>query len=63
MFGLILLETLPGWPAAPDPTAIESLTVLIGIPAAIAAVVVLLIMAPTWFNRGRDDQVAVRQQD
>jgi len=62
MFGLILLETLPGWPEAPDPTAIESLTVLIGIPAAIAAVVVLLIMAPTWFNRG-GDETAVRQQN
>jgi len=62
MKGLTPFETLPGWPAAPDPTAIESLTVLIGIPAAIAAVVLLLIMAPTWFSRG-GDQVAVRQQD
>ncbi len=59
MFGLIPLKTLPGWPEAPDPTAIESLVVLLGVPAAIAAVLLLLVMAPSWFHPGRrsDDPV------
>lgn len=30
---LVPLETLPGWPAAPNPPALHSLAVLIGIPA------------------------------
>ncbi len=58
MFGLIPLKTLPGWPEAPDPTAIESLVVLLGVPAAIAAVLLLLVMAPSWFRPDRSDAVA-----
>lgn len=30
---LVPLETLPGWPAAPNPPALHSLAILIGIPA------------------------------
>ena len=55
MFGLIPLKTLPGWPEAPDPTAIQSLTVLLGVPAAIALVLLLLVMAPSWFRPDRKD--------
>ncbi|MFT4226545.1 hypothetical protein [Micropruina sp.] len=55
MFGLIPLKTLPGWPEAADPTAIQSLTVLLGVPAAIALVLLLLVMAPSWFRPDRKD--------
>lgn len=54
MFGLIPLETLPGWPDAPNPSALESLALFIGVPAAIFAVLVLLIMAPSWFGNARE---------
>ncbi|HMQ36709.1 MAG TPA: hypothetical protein PKE46_01425 [Micropruina sp.] len=54
MFGLIPLETLPGWPEVADPTALETLTVLLGVPAAIALVILVLGMAPSWFRRSAD---------
>ncbi|HOQ54207.1 MAG TPA: hypothetical protein PLF56_11420 [Micropruina sp.] len=61
MIGLIPLDTLPGWEPAADPTALQTLTVLLGIPTAIFAVILLLTMAPSWFHRGGD--VAVRTDD
>lgn len=54
MFGLIPLETLPGWPEAPDPTVLETLALLIGLPAAAFAVLLLLNMAPSWFGNAKD---------
>ena len=36
------LETLPGWPEAPSPTALESLGVLFGIPAVLFVVISVL---------------------
>ncbi|MBK8445530.1 MAG: hypothetical protein IPL41_02090 [Micropruina sp.] len=62
MFGLLPLETLPGWEEAANPTVIETLTILIGIPAAIFAVILLLGMAPSWLGRG-DDQSVTRSND
>ena len=53
MFGLLPLETLPGWPDAPDPSALEALTVLLGTPAAIALVILVFGMAPAWFRRSQ----------
>ena len=53
MFGLIPLETLPGWPEAPNPSALEALAIFIGAPAAIFAVLVLLIIGPSWFGGAR----------
>ncbi len=61
MFGLIPLKTLPGWPPVDDPTAIETLTVLLGVPAAIAAVLLLLVMAPSWFRPDRSADAVVRK--
>lgn len=52
MIGLLPLETLPGWPEAANPTVIEVLTVLLGLPLALAAVIVVIGMAPSWFSRG-----------
>lgn len=54
MFGLTPLETLPGWPEAANPSALESLALFLGVPAAIFAVLVVLIMAPSWFGNARD---------
>lgn len=64
MFGLIPLETqtLPGWPEAPTPTALDVVILLLGVPAAIFAVILLLTMAPHWFSRG-GDHVAVRTEN
>jgi hypothetical protein len=42
------LETLPSWPAVPDPTVLQILTVTLFIPLAITAVVALLVLAPGW---------------
>ena len=53
MFGLIPLETLPGWPEAPDPTALEAAVLFLGVPGAIAAVILFFVMGPAWFRRDR----------
>jgi hypothetical protein len=37
------LETLPGWPAAPDPSPLASLALLVGAPALAAAVIIALV--------------------
>lgn len=36
---LVPLETFSGWPQVPNPTALQSLTLLIGIPLLIAVIV------------------------
>lgn len=61
MFGLIPLKTLPGWPPVDDPTPIQTLTVLLGVPAAIALVLMLLVMAPSWFRPDRSADAVVRK--
>ena len=45
---ILPLETLPSWPAVPDPTVLQLLTVTIFIPFAISAVVALLVLGPGW---------------
>ncbi|HOC12304.1 MAG TPA: hypothetical protein PLL50_10140 [Propionicimonas sp.] len=50
---LVPLETLPGWPAVQEPTAIELLTLTLFIPLAITAVVMLLTMARGWKSPDR----------
>lgn len=45
------LETLPSWPAVPEPTLVELLTVTLFVPFAIAAVVVALVMGPAWHGK------------
>lgn len=64
MFGLLPLETqtLPGWQEAATPTAIEVVALLLGVPLAIFAVILLFTMAPHWFGKG-GDEVAVRTED
>lgn len=36
---LVPLETLPGWPPAPNPSALESLGLLIGVPALVFLII------------------------
>jgi hypothetical protein len=40
---LVPLETFSGWPQVRNPTALQSLTLLIGIPLLIAVIVIALI--------------------
>ncbi len=37
---LVPIETLPGWPAAPNPTVLEALGVLVLIPGVLALVII-----------------------
>ena len=37
------LETLSGWPQVPNPTVLQSLTLLVGIPLLIAVIVIAII--------------------
>ncbi len=62
MFGLLPFETetLPGWQTAANPSAIEVVGLLLGVPGAIFAVILLLGMAPSWFNKS-GGEVAVRK--
>jgi len=45
------LETLPSWPAVPEPSLVELLTVTLFVPLAISAVVVALVMGPAWHGK------------
>lgn len=36
---LMPLETLPGWPAAPDPSVLQILGLLLGVPLVLAVVI------------------------
>jgi hypothetical protein len=42
------LETLPSWPAVPDPTVVQILIPTLFIPLAITAVIALLVLGPGW---------------
>lgn len=58
MFGLsplLPLETLPGWPAAADPTALQTFGLLLGIPFVIGAVIAAPMLGRAWFARGRGE--------
>lgn len=43
---LVPLETLPGWPAAPNPTPLHALLLLVGVPL----VVILIIAGSSWLS-------------
>ncbi|MBK8460228.1 MAG: hypothetical protein WAS07_12715 [Micropruina sp.] len=57
MFGinpmLLPLETLPGWPTAPDPSLVEALVLLAGIPLGIGVVFMVAVMGPHWMRRDK----------
>ncbi len=43
LLSIVPLETLAGWPAAPDPSPLHSLGLLIGLPALGALVIIVLV--------------------
>lgn len=48
-----LLETLPGWPEAVDPSVMDILGLTVGIPFAIGAVFALIILGPSWYRKSQ----------
>ena len=50
---LVPLETLAGWPEATNPTVLQSLGLLIGIPAVAFAIIALLCKASALARTGR----------
>ncbi len=63
MFGLsslLPLETLPGWPEAPNPSVVDALYILVGVPGAISLVILALVVAPSWFRRGESSTDVVK---
>ena len=46
------LQTLPSWPAVPDPSVLQLLTLTVFIPVAITVVVAALVLGPGWHARG-----------
>lgn len=53
MLAMLPLETLPGWPEAPDPGLAEMLAICLGIPLAITVPLLLFILGPTWLRQTR----------
>ncbi|MBA3527875.1 MAG: hypothetical protein H0T91_00890 [Propionibacteriaceae bacterium] len=51
---LVPLETLPGWPAVENPTALQTLGLLVGLPVAVMVVVALLVKASSLTGGNRD---------
>lgn len=45
---LNLLETLPNWPAVPEPSVVEFLFLTLFLPLLIAGVFAALILGPGW---------------
>ncbi len=43
LLSIVPLETLAGWPAAPDPSPLISLALLVGVPAVAALVIIALV--------------------
>jgi hypothetical protein len=52
------LETLSGWPQVPNPTVLQSLTLLVGIPLLIAVIVSAIILIGAKARAGRGDVAA-----
>lgn len=53
-----LQGTLPGWPAAPEPTAVQVLGLLIGVPAVIFIIISLIGKGPELIRAGRGEDTS-----
>ncbi len=56
---LVPLETLAGWPAAPDPSPLVVLGLLVGLPALVCAAVVAIARIGNLAKASRGDTVQV----
>jgi hypothetical protein len=54
---LVPLETLSGWPAAPDPSTLEVLGLLVGFPLLVFIVVIAIAKIGTAAHAGRGDAI------
>lgn len=48
---MILLETLPGWPAAPEQSTVQMIMLMIVLPLVAAAIITALVLGPKYFRR------------
>ena len=63
---MLLLETLPGWPEAPDFSTLSLLMLTVIGPVIACVVIGALVFAPQWVRRGtqtESTEVAVRSED
>ena len=52
---LVPLETLAGWPAAPEPSILQTLALLVGIPLLVAVIVFVIAKIGTSVQASRGD--------
>lgn len=58
MLHALLLDTLPGWPHADDPSFLTILLLLVGLPLAVAALMTVAGMGKRWRGGHDDDAYA-----
>ena len=58
---LVPLETLEGWPAAPDPSPLEALGLLVGFPALATAIIAALVLLAARSERKRGTEGTVAE--
>lgn len=46
---MILLETLPGWPTAPEQSALDMLLLTVIGPIAVAVIITAIVLGPKYF--------------
>lgn len=47
---MILLETLPGWPTAPEQSALDMLLLTVIGPIAVAVIITAIVLGPKYFT-------------
>lgn len=63
---MLLLETLPGWPEAPEYSSLFMWVLMVIGPIAALALIALLVFSPRWAKRGQQGEsteVAARAKD
>ncbi len=58
---LLPLDTLPGWPAAPQPSVLQQLGLLVGIPLLVALIVFAIAKIGTTVQASRGDAAPVAE--
>lgn len=57
-----LQGTLPGWPVATEPTAMQVLGLLVGVPAVIFVIITLLVKSKSLISAGRGESDSSMEQ-